>query len=112
MDKKNLITELKEIFLNKVGRYETPKDAVRGYYNNEFSCLNGCINELIYYKDTSGLFEKYPIEAMELITYIESEVGHKIGAEHEDALCKVNHYIWAIFEYLTCKWIHAIEEEL
>ena len=107
----SLTKELREIFNNKCSYYEDKRDAIRGFYNGEFSCGAGCINELIYYRQTLALYNKYPIEAIELVKAIKEELGEVDIFKYDDVEMNINYIIWLIFEYYSYSWIQELEIE-
>lgn len=101
-----LLKEFDRIYERKIQHYEDSKDIIRGFYNNEFSCVNGCISDLIYYYQTLDIFKKYPIELMEYLSEFDYEI--KINPIHR-VESEINHLIWLAFETYVYNRISLLE---
>ena len=74
------------------------------YNNNEFSCINGCIGELIYYYQTEAIFKNHFNEVLELVQkYFEIYGYYNIGLDS-------NNLIWLTFEFMVMGWYYDIKD--
>lgn len=109
--KANIITDLEktmfEIFESKCNDYETREEIIKGYENNEFSCINGCISELIYYSDTKEIFKNHFDEILEIVDNFISEAKDGFGKFNVEL--NSNNLVWFAFELLADRWINEIE---
>ena len=96
----------KEIFIDNCCDCETLEDVITMYNNNEFSCINGCIGELIYYYQTEAIFKNHFNEIFELIEEYKENLGMNLDIE-----LTVNSLVWFTFEYMVDSYfIPQIEE--
>ena len=96
----------KEIFIDNCCDCETLEDVITMYNNNEFSCENGCIGELIYYYQTEAIFKNHFNEIFELIEEYKENLGMNLDIE-----LTVNSLVWFTFEYMVDSYfIPQIEE--
>ena len=96
----------KEIFIDNCCDCETLEDVITMYNNNEFSCINGCIGELIYYYQTEAIFKNHFNEIFELIEEYKENLGMKLDIE-----LTANSLVWFTFEYMVDSYfIPQIEE--
>lgn len=104
MDK--LMQELNKIFDNKAYYYDSREDLLRGYYNNEFSCINGCINDLIYYYQTLDIYKNHSIAILEYLSNNEYEViiDDTLSIENH-----INNLVWVTFDIFTANKIAELE---
>ena len=103
----NKLQELyKEIYINNCCDCETLEDVVTMYNNNEFSCINGCIGELIYYSQTEAIFKDHFNEVLELAEEFKENTGLNLDIE-----LTANNLVWFTFEYMIDSYfIPQIEE--
>ena len=95
----------KEIFIDNCC-CETLEDVITMYNNNEFSCINGCIGELIYYYQTEAIFKNHFNEIFELIEEYKENLGMNLDIE-----LTANSLVWFTFEYMVSDYfIPQIEE--
>ena len=95
----------KEIFIDNCC-CETLEDVITMYNNNEFSCINGCIGELIYYYQTEAIFKNHFNEIFELIEEYKENLGLNLDIE-----LTANNLVWFTFEYMVGDYfIPQIEE--
>lgn len=93
----------KEIFIDNCC-CETLEDVITMYNNNEFSCINGCIGELIYYYQTEAIFKNHFNEVLELVQkYFEIYGYYNIGLDS-------NNLIWLTFEFMVMGWYYDIKD--
>lgn len=104
----NLIKEFDNIYNNKIQHYENTADIIRGYYNNEFSCLNGCISDLIYYYQTLKLYKKHSIAILEFLQLNDYEININETLSIEN---HINNLVWISFEIYTANKINELERE-
>ena len=97
-----------EIFENKVNEYDSKREAIQGYYNNEFAPIYGGINELIYFYQTLAIFKKYPIEILEMLNDFEFKFA--ISAD-DDPTRAINSLVWTVFELYADRFIQDLEQE-
>ena len=97
-----------EIFENKVNEYDSKREAIQGYYNNEFAPIYGGINELIYFYQTLAIFKKYPIETLEFIN--DFEIEFTISSD-DDPTRAINSLVWTVFELYADRFIQEIDYE-
>ena len=90
-----------EIFENKVNEYDSKREAIQGYYNNEFAPIYGGINELIYFYQTLAIFKKYPIEILDFLN----------SYELESTTRAINNAVWCVFELYAGRFIQDLEQE-
>ena len=96
----------KEIFIDNCCDCETLEDVITMYNNNEFSCINGCIGELIYYYQTEAIFKNHFNEIFELIEEYKENLGMNLDIE-----LTANSLVWFTFEYMVDSYfIPQIEE--
>ena len=96
----------KEIFIDNCCDCETLEDVITMYNNNEFSCINGCIGELIYYYQTEAIFKNHFNEIFELIEEYKENLGMNLDIE-----LTANSLVWFTFEYMVGDYfIPQIEE--
>ena len=96
----------KEIFIDNCCDCETLEDVITMYNNNEFSCENGCIGELIYYYQTEAIFKNHFNEIFELIEEYKENLGMNLDIE-----LTANSLVWFTFEYMVSDYfIPQIEE--
>ena len=107
VEKGNKLQELyKGIFIDNCYDCETLKDVVNMYNNNEFSCENGCIGELIYYSQTEAIFKNHFNEVLELVEEFKENSGL-----NPDIELTANNLVWFTFEYMIDNYfIPQIEE--
>ena len=103
----NKLQELyKEIFIDNCYDCETLEDIIAMYENNDFSCINGCIGELIYYSQTEAIFKNHFNEIFELIEEYKENLGMNLDIE-----LTANSLVWFTFEYMVGDYfIPQIEE--
>ena len=95
----------KEIFIDNCC-CETLEDVITMYNNNEFSCINGCIGELIYYYQTEAIFKNHFNEVLELAEEFKENSGMNLDIE-----LTANNLVWFTFEYMVGDYfIPQIEE--
>ena len=101
----NKLQELyKEIFVANCCDCETLEDVINMYENNEFSCENGCIGELIYYSQTEGIFKNHFNEVLEMVQkYFETYGYNNIGLD-------ANNLVWLTFEFMVIGWYYDIKD--
>ena len=96
----------KEIFIDNCYDCETLEDIIAMYENNEFSCINGCIGELIYYSQTEAIFKNHFNEVLELAEEFKENTGLNLDIE-----LTANNLVWFTFEYMIDDYfIPQIEE--
>ena len=107
VEKENKLQELyKEIFIDNCYDCETLENIIAMYENNEFSCINGCIGELIYYSQTEAIFENHFNEVLELAEEFKENSGLNLDIE-----LTANNLVWFTFEYMIDYYfIPQIEE--
>ena len=107
VEKGNKLQELyKEIFIDNCCDCETLEDVITMYENNEFSCINGCIGELIYYYQTEAIFKNHFNEVLELAEEFKENSGLNLDIE-----LTANNLVWFTFEYMVGDYfIPQIEE--
>ena len=107
VEKGNKLQELyKEIFIDNCYDCETLEDIIAMYENNEFSCINGCIGELIYYSQTEAIFKNHFNEVLELAEEFKENTGLNLDIE-----LTANNLVWFTFEYMIDDYfIPQIEE--
>lgn len=103
----NKLQELyKEIFIANCCERETLEDIITMYNNNEFSCISGCIGELIYYSQTEEIFKNHFNEIFELVEEFKENSGL-----NPDIELTANNLVWFTFEYMVdAYFIPQIEE--
>ena len=95
----------KEIFIDNCC-CETLEDVITMYENNEFSCINGCIGELIYYSQTEEIFKNHFNEVLELAEEFKENTGLNLDIE-----LTANNLVCFTFEYMIDDYfIPQIEE--
>ena len=95
----------KEIFIDNCC-CETLEDVITMYNNNEFSCINGCIGELIYYYQTEAIFKNHFNEVFKLVEECRGNLGMNLDIE-----LTANNLVWFTFEYMVGDYfIPQIEE--
>ena len=97
----------KEIFIDNCCDCEALEDVVTMYNNNEFSCINGCIGELIYYSQTEGIFKNHFNEVLELIEEFKENSGMNLDIE-----LTANNLVWFTFEYMIDSYFMPQIEEM
>ena len=108
VEKGNKLQELyKEIFIANCCECETLGDVVNMYNNNEFSCENGCIGELIYYSQTEAIFENHFNEVLELVEEFKENSGMNLDIE-----LTANNLVWFTFEYMVDSYFISQVEEM
>ena len=96
VEKGNKLQELyKEIFIDNCYDCETLEDIIAMYENNEFSCISGCIGELIYYSQTEAIFKNHFNEIFELVEEFKENSGMNLDIE-----LTANNLVWFTFEYM------------
>ena len=107
VEKGNKLQELyKEIFVANCYDCETLEDVITMYENNEFSCISGCIGELIYYSQTETIFKNHFNEVLELTEEFKENTGMNLDIE-----LTANNLVWFTFEYMIDYYfIPQIEE--
>ena len=107
VEKGNKLQELyKEIFIDNCYDCETLEDIIAMYENNDFSCINGCIGELIYYSQTEAIFKNHFNEVLELAEEFKENSGLNLDIE-----LTANNLVWFTFEYMIDDYfIPQIEE--
>ena len=108
VEKGNKLQELyKEIFIDNCCDCETLEDVITMYENNEFSCINGCIGELIYYSQTEEIFKNHFNEIFELIEEFKENSGMNLDIE-----LTANNLVWFTFEYMVGDYFIPQVEEM
>ena len=104
----NKLQELyKGIFIDNCYDCETLEDVITMYENNEFSCINGCIGELIYYSQTEAIFKNHFNEVFELVEEYKENLGMNLDIE-----LNANNLVWFTFEYMVDNYFIAQIEEM
>ena len=97
VEESNKLQELyKEIFIDNCYDCETLEDIIAMYANNEFSCISGCIGELIYYSQTEAIFKNHFNEVLELAEEFKENSGLNLDIE-----LTANNLVWFTFEYMV-----------
>ena len=108
VEKGNKLQELyKEIFIDNCYDCETLEDIIAMYANNEFSCINGCICELIYYSQTEAIFKNHFNEVLELAEEFKENTGLNLDIE-----LTANNLVWFTFEYMIDYYFISQVEEM
>ena len=108
VEKGNKLQELyKEIFIDNCCDCETLEDVITMYENNEFSCINGCIGELIYYSQTEAIFKNHFNEVLELAEEFKENSGLNLDIE-----LTANNLVWFTFEYMVGDYFIPQVEEM
>ena len=108
VEKGNKLQELyKEIFIDNCYDCETLEDIIAMYENNEFSCINGCIGELIYYYQTEAIFKNHFNEVLELAEEFKENSGLNLDIE-----LTANNLVWFTFEYMVGDYFIPQVEEM
>ena len=107
VEKGNKLQKLyKDIFVANCYECETLEDIITMYNNNDFSCINGCIGELIYYYQTEAIFKNHFNEVLELAEEFKENTGFNLDIE-----LTANNLVWFTFEYMVGDYfIPQIEE--
>ena len=108
VEKGNKLQELyKEIFIDNCYDCETLEDIIAMYENNDFSCINGCIGELIYYSQTEAIFKNHFNEVLELAEEFKENSGFNLDIE-----LTANNLVWFTFEYMVGDYFIPQVEEM
>lgn len=108
LEESNKLQELyKEIFIDNCCECETLEDITTMYNNNEFSCINGCIGELIYYSQTEAIFKNHFNEIFELVEECRENLGMNLDIE-----LTANNLVWFTFEYMIDNYFIPQVEEM
>ena len=108
VEKGNKLQELyKEIFIDNCYDCETLEDIIAMYENNDFSCINGCIGELIYYSQTEAIFKNHFNEVLELAEEFKENSGLNLDIE-----LTANNLVWFTFEYMVGDYFIPQVEEM
>ena len=94
----------KDIFVSECSEYGSIEEVAEAIDSGNFSCINGCIGELIYYSQTEGIFKNHFNEVLEMVQkYFETYGYNNIGLD-------ANNLVWLTFEFMVIGWYYDIKD--
>ena len=96
----------KDIFVSGCSEYGSIEEVAEAIDSGNFSCINGCIGELVYYSQTEEIFKNHFNEIFELAEEFKENTGLNLDIE-----LTANNLVWFTFEYMIYNYfISQIEE--
>ena len=94
----------KDIFVSGCSEYGSIEEVAEAIDSGNFSCINGCIGELVYYSQTEGIFKNHFNEVLEMVQKYFEIYGYN------NVDLNANNLVWLTFEFMVVGWYYDIKD--
>ena len=94
----------KDIFVSGCSEYGSIEEVAEAIDSGNFSCINGCIGELVYYSQTEEIFKNHFNEVREIVQIYFEIYGYN------NVDLNANNLVWLTFEFMVVGWYYDIKD--